>query len=122
MMRMRGKSFGAVTVLLVVIIVLCVKGTVASKEHDERGKKNHHYAVLEQEYLGRIRQLLEEQGLRGCGINIRWVADADGSREYTVFLYHRRLNRMTEEEKSVLADRLAEMEFWDEACNFLYEL
>lgn len=121
-MRMRGKLFVVVAVLLVVVIFFCVAGTVASKERDERGKKNRHYAVLEQEYLDSIRHLLEEQGLRDCGINIRWVADVDGSREYTVLLHHRRLNRMTEEEKLVLTDMLAEMEFQDESCNFLYEL
>ena len=122
MMRMRGKLFGVVTVLLVFIIVFCVKGTVTSKESDERGKKNRYYAVLEQEYLDRARQLLEEQGLRGCGVNIRWVANVDGSREYTILLHHRMLNRMTEEEKLVLTDMLVEMEFQDEACSFLYEL
>ena len=122
MMRMRGKLFGVVTVLLVFIIVFCVKGTVTSKESDERGKKNRYYAVLEQEYLDRARQLLEEQGLRGCGVNIRWVANVDGSREYTILLHHRKLNRMTEEEKLVLTDMLVEMEFQDEACSFLYEL
>lgn len=122
MMRMRGKLFGVVTVLLVFIIVFCVKGTVTSKESDERGKKNRYYAVLEQEYLDRARQLLEEQGLRGCGVNIRWVANVDGSREYTILLHHRKLNRMKEEEKLVLTDMLVEMEFQDEACSFLYEL
>ena len=120
MMRMREKLFGVVTVLLVLVIVFCIKGTVTSKEGDELGKKNHYYAVLEQEYLDRTRQLLEEQGLRDCGVNIRWVADVDGSREYTILLHHRKLNRMTEEEKSVLTDMMAEMEFQDEACSFCY--
>lgn len=122
MMCMRGILFGAATVLLVLTLGLCVKGTVTSEESDERGKRNHYYAVLEKEYRDRTRQLLEEQGLRDCGINIRWVADADGSREYTILLCHRRLNRMTEEEKSALACMLAEVEFQDEACSFIYEL
>ena len=121
-MCVRGKLFGAVTVLLVLVIVFCVKGTMTGKESSERGERNRNYAVLEQEYRDRTRQLLEEQGLRDCGINIRWVADPDGSREYTILLYHRKLNRMTEEEKSALTDMLAEMEFQDETCSFLYEL
>lgn len=120
MMRMKGKTFGVLTVLLVLIIVFCVKGTVTSRESAESGKKNHYYAVLEQAYLDRTQQLLEEQGLRDCGVNLRWVAEADGSREYTILLHHRKLNRMTEQEKSVLADMLAETEFQDEACSFCY--
>lgn len=122
MMHMRGKLFGAVTVLLVLVIIFCVKGTVTSGESSERGDRNRNYAILEQEYRDRTRQLLEEQGLRDCGINIRWVADVDGNREYTILLYHRKLDRMTDEEKSVLTDMLAEMEFQDETCSFLYEL
>lgn len=120
MMHMRGKLFGVLTVILVLVIVFCIKGTVMSRENDARGKINRHYAVLEQEYRDRTRRLLEEQGLGNCGVNIRWVDEGDGSREYTVLLHHRRLDRMTEEEKSVLTDMLVEMEFHDEACSFSY--
>lgn len=121
-MRMDGRLFRVMTVLLLLVIVFCIRGTVTNRESDERGRKNRYYAVLEQEYRDRTRQLLEEQGLKDCGINIRWVADVDGSREYTIVLHHRKLNRMTEEEKSALADMLAEMEFEGEACSFLYKL
>lgn len=120
MMRIRGKLFGVLTVILVLIIVFCVKGTVMSRENAERGKKNRYYAMLEQEYLDRTRQFLKEEGLQGCGMNIRWVADGDGRREYTILIHHKKLNRMTEEEKSVLTDMLTQMEFQDEACSFCY--
>ena len=120
MMHMRGKLFGVLTVILVLIIVFCIKGTVMSRENNEREKINRHYAVLEQEYRERTREILEEQGLGNCGVNIRWVDEGDGSREYTVLLHHRRLDCMTEEEKFVLTDMLAEMEFDDEACSFSY--
>lgn len=122
MMQMRGKVFGAVTVLFVLIIIFCVKGTVMSRESNESARENHYYAALEQEYLERTRQLLEEEGLRNCGVNLRWVADGDGTREYTVLLHHRKLDRMSEEEKSILIMMLSKMEFRDEACSFQYEL
>ena len=121
-MMWRGRSFGVMTVFLLLVIVFCVKGTVVSRESDERRKKNCYYAVLEQEYRDRTRRLLEEQGLRNCGINIKWVADVDGSREYTIFLYHKKLNRMTEREKSALTDMLTEIEFQNETCSFRYKL
>ena len=120
MMHMRGKLFGVLTVILVLIIVFCIKGTVMSRENDARGKINRHYAVLEQKYRDRTKQLLEEQGLKNCGVNIRWVNEGDGSREYTVLIHHRKLDRMTEEEKSVLTDMLADMEFHDKVCSFSY--
>ena len=117
---MRGKVFGVLTVLLVLIIVFCVKGTVMSRENDERGRQNHYYAVLEREYLERTRLLLEEEGLRDCGVNLRWIADGNGNREYTILLHHRKLNRMSEQEKSALEDMLSEIEFRDASCSFLY--
>ena len=120
MMHMRGKLFGVLTVILVLVIVFCIKGTVMSRESDARGKINRHYVVLEQEYRDRTKQLLEEQGLKNCGVNIRWVDEGNGNREYTVLLHHRNLDRMTEEERLVLTDMLAEMEFHDEACSFSY--
>ena len=119
-MHMRGKVFGVLTVLLVLIIVFCVKGTVMSRENDERGRQNHYYAVLEREYLERTRLLLEEEGLRDCGVNFRWIADGNGNREYTILLHHRKLNRMSEQEKSALEDMLSEIEFRDASCSFLY--
>ena len=120
MMRMRGKTFGVLTVILVLIIVLCVKGTVMSKENAERSKQNHYYAALEQEYTDRTQQLLEEQGLKNCGVNVQWVTGGDGCREYTILLHHRKLDRMTQEEKSALQDMLIEMEFRDELTSFRY--
>lgn len=122
MAQMRGKIFGVLTIILALIIVFCVKGTVMSREEDERRWENHYYAALEQKYIDNIRQLLQEEGLMNCGINLRWVADGNGNREYTMQLYHRRLNRMSEEEKTILTGRLSDTEFRDERCSFYYVL
>lgn len=120
MVYLRGKLFGVLTVLLVLIIVFCIKGTVMSRESNEYGRKNHYYAALEQEYLEKTRQLLEAEGLRDCGVNIRWVDDGSGNREYTVLLHHRKLNRMSDREKSDLGNMLSGIEFRDASCSFFY--
>lgn len=120
MRHVRGKGFGIMTVILVLIIVFCVKATVMSRESKVGNKNNGYYAVLEEEYLNRARQLLEEEGLRNCGVDLRWVADMDGTREYTMLLHHRRLERMSEQEKAELQDRLTEVEFQDDVCSFGY--
>lgn len=122
MVQMRGKIFGALTIMLVLIIVFCVKGTVMSREEDGRGWENHYYADLEQKYIDNTRQLLQEEGLKNCGVNLRWVTDENGNREYTILLHHRRLNRMSEEKKTILTDLLSEIEFRDEKCSFYYVL
>ena len=116
------RRFAVLTILLLLVIIFCVKGTVMSKENNERARQNHYYAVLEKEYLMRTQSLLEEEGYRNCGINMRRVTYEDGSREYTVLLHHRKLDRMSSEEKMVLEELLSKKEFRDEACSFRYEL
>lgn len=120
MLHMDNKVFGALTVLLVLIILFCVKGTVMSRDNGGYDRQNQYYAVLEQEYLEKTRRLLNEEGLSNCGINLRWVADEEGSREYTVILHHHRLERMSGQEQSDLTDRLSGAEFQDDVCSFRY--
>ncbi|MDE7131680.1 MAG: hypothetical protein K2O65_07760 [Lachnospiraceae bacterium] len=116
------REYRIAAVLLVLIIISGVKGTVMSKENSERARQNRHYAALEEEYRERTQVLLEEEGYHNCGINLTWVACEDGSREYTLLLHHRKLSRLTDEEKVALQNILAETEFQEEACSFRYDL
>lgn len=120
MVHMREKGFGIITVILVAAIFFLISGTVISMSGGDHMKNNHYYAALEQEYLQNARQLLEEEGLKNCGINLRWVDDGNGNREYTMLIHHRRLNRMSEEEIGNLTERLSETEFRDGVCSFNY--
>ena len=115
-----GKAFGFLTVLLVLIIIFCVKGTVMSREKKGCERNNHYYAALEQEFVNSARKTLEGQGLHDCGLDLRWVADENGSREYTILIHHRRLDRMNGEDKAALADLLSAAEFQEETCTFQY--
>lgn len=117
---MRGKTFGILTVMLVLVIVFCIKGTVMGGAKEQGGRNNHYYASLEQEYREKLRDVLDSQGLKNCGVNIRWVADGAESREYTVSLNHQRLGSMTREEIDHLQAILSEAEFDDAACSFSY--
>ena len=120
MVHMREKGFGIMTVILIAVIFFLIRGTVMSMSDTDHMRNNHDYAVLEQEYLQKARQLLEEEGLKNCGINLRWVDDGNGNREYTILLHHRRLNCMSEEEIENLTDRLSKTEFRDDVCSFYY--
>lgn len=119
---MTKKGFWIITVLLVLVIIFCVKGTVMSKGNNERAKQNHYYATLEQDYLERTRQILHEEGYENCGINLTRVTYEDGRREYTVLLHHRRLERLSVEEKIDLENMLSQIEFQNKECSFCYEL
>lgn len=116
------RGFGVITVLLILVIVFCVKGTVFSKEKQERATENHYYAALEKEYREQAKELLEEQGYHNCGVTMTRVTMEDRSREYTVLLHHRKLQKLSEVERERLVDTLSDMEFDHEICSFVYDL
>lgn len=116
------RGFGVITVLLILVIAFCVKGTVFSKENHERAKENHYFAVLEDEYLEQAKGLLEKQGYHNCGVTMTRVTLEDGSREYTVLLHHRKLQKLAVEEREELLEALCTMEFSHGTCSFVYEL
>ncbi len=111
-----------ITVVLILVIVFCVKGTVFSKENNERAQANHYYAVLEDGYLEQTRELLKEEGYINCGVTMTRVTQEDGSREYTVLLHHRKLQKLGTEQKEELVEALSAMEFDCGICRFKYEL
>lgn len=121
MLAMR-KGFEVITVVLIMVIVFCVKGTVFSKENSERAKANRYYAVLEDEYLDHTKNLLEEKGYNNCGVTMTRMTMEDGSREYTVLLHHRKLQKLSAEEKDKLIRLLSNMEFDSDICKFCYDM
>ena len=118
----RERRFYIATALLILIISLCVGGTVLSGKNDEREQRNLRYAAMEEEYLEEARSLLRGEGLADCGVDLRWVSYGDGSRDYTVSLHHSRLARMSEADKETLKRKLSEADFHGDACHFSYVL
>lgn len=119
---MSGRKFGIITVCLIFLIIFCIKGTVMSRGNDQRAEENRYYYILEQEYVQNTREYLREQGFDNCGVMMTRVTHEDGSREYTVQIYHRKLVGMPGREKTVLLDRLSQAEFGRETCIFRYDL
>ena len=118
----RKKGFYITTLALILLIGFCVKGTVFSREDSERERRNRYYAEQEQEYLAKTRELLDEEGFRNCGVNIRWVSYGNGAREYTVSLHHGRLQHLSAAEKTVLERKISAADFRDDHCSFHYDL
>lgn len=116
------RGFGVITVVLILVIVFCVKGTVFSKENNERAKANRYYAALEDEYLEQTKEFLKEQGYINCGVTMTRVTQEDGSREYTVLLHHRKFQKLGTDQKEELVEALSDMEFDRGICRFIYEL
>ena len=76
-----------------------VEGTVISAED---------YAVLEQECMQEVKNILLEKGCKNAGITLTYVADMEGNREYTVSVHHKNLDIMDAEEYGILQARIKE--------------
>lgn len=119
---MSGRKFGILTVLLILTILFCVKGTAMSMGNGHRAEENFHYLVLEEKYVRNAKEFLNGQGLDNCGVMMTRVTNEDGSREYTVRVHHRRLEGMSMDDKMILKDRLSQEEFDKAVCIFQYDL
>lgn len=119
--RKKRIRFVAVTILLILVTVFCMKETVKSQRKEDRGIQNKYYAALEKEYVNALRNELCRQGYANSGITVRWTAKEDNTRCYTVMIHHNRINDLNESGQAALLRTLSETEFEDASCCFYYE-
>ncbi len=120
-MERKNCIFWIMTMLLVIIILFCSTQTVLSQSRGMSKEQRQYYADMEKEYISNIESLLCEKGYLHSGINIRWVSDVEGLRDYTVMIHHRRIDSLDSHEKEELLNELKTMEFMDSSCIFNYE-
>lgn len=114
-------GFGIVTVLLVLVIAFCVRGTVMSKENTEHIREKERYAVWEQTFKKDVRNVLAGQGYPDSGITMNWVKK-DGRRIYTVAVHHGRIDGLEKEERERLVQTLLQVRAGEEGCGIVFEL
>ena len=98
-------AFYVTTVVLILIIVLCIGNTVKSESSAETQRIENRYR--ERELLSEMRGYLNDNGFRNSGVTLTYVADADGSVEYTFTIHHKKINEMDEAEREELTRELA---------------
>ena len=99
--------FVATTIILVLITAFCIAGTVMSKGDMTERELESYYQQVEKELLGRTRDQLEELGFKNSGVTLTRVVDAEGNRDYTFTIHHRKIDAMSAEERVELAEMLA---------------
>lgn len=113
--------FGVATVLLILVIAFCVRGTVMSKENTEHIRENERYVVWERTFKEDIGKALAKQGYPDSGITMNWV-QKDGKRTYTVAVHHRQIDVLAKEERERLLQTLLQVRAGDEGCGIMFEL
>ena len=99
--------FTAATIILVLITAFCIAGTVMSKGDMTDRELERYYHQVEKELLGQTREQLEEMGFKNSGVTLTRVVDAEGNRDYTFTIHHRKIDAMSAKERVELAESLA---------------
>lgn len=128
MSRVNGKKYReklAKEVLFVIftfvvsmVIAFFISGTVVSQADGKVTVDEESFPILEEEYVEEIKGLLDDLGYENSGVNLTMVADGEGNRSYQVKLHHKRINRLSEEEKEALFATVEELAFQVMGCEF----
>lgn len=105
----------AIVLMVTVMTVFTAKSAV--REWREKQKETY-YLTKERELEGKVRDYLEDNGFRHSGVMLTRIVDEDGNRAYTLTVHHDRIDRMDEERREALSQKLAELCFRDEKCTF----
>ncbi|MDE7019068.1 MAG: hypothetical protein K2P65_16120 [Lachnospiraceae bacterium] len=120
-MEKKNISFIITVILSVLVILFCTKETVIGQSRADMSSQKLYYAPMEEEYVAQMRQMLANKGYSNSGITIRWVLEEEGTRVYTVMIYHKWIDRLDEKGKEALLQELEQTEFIDQYCSFCYE-
>ena len=96
------------TLLLVLITAFGISGTVHSQSKDNNILEEQCYRTARQEYVQVVEKFLEEKGYGSSGVTVNYVINEDNTVEYTVTIHHRKIDRLDEEERSLLAEECKE--------------
>ncbi len=110
-----------ITIVLALVIAFGISGTVIGQSKGCDRDRERYYRTAEQEYVQEIRNLLEEKGYCNSGITMNRVIEEDGTREYTITIHHRRIDRLCDEQKDALIAECQSIAFPVENCNFCHE-
>lgn len=110
------------TMVLVLCIAFFIDATVVGQEDGKVTVDEEYFRVLEHEYVKSVRCFLTEQGYENSGVNLTMVADADGNRDYSLQLHHKKMAALTEVQLAELFAAIEEMSFHVAGCSFEVQL
>lgn len=106
------------TFVVSMVIAFFISGTVVSQADGKVTVDEESFPILEEAYVEEIKGLLDDLGYENSGVNLTMVADGEGNRSYQVKLHHKRINRLSEEEKEALFATVEELAFQVMGCEF----
>ena len=96
--------------LMIMVMMVCgISTTVKAAAINESEQiSREEYKKMEEECVNHIKILLEEKGCKDAGVSLTYVTNDDVLREYTVVIHHKNIDRMSQDERLILIDRMRE--------------
>lgn len=104
------------TILFIMISVLCVCTTVQSQEKGKQCIDDEMFDRISKEYEDKLREVLEEAYCTNSGINISYVTNDDGNRNYNVKVHHKLITLMNDQARQELLKQLYQVDFAVSDC------
>jgi len=113
---MRAYRFYLITFGLMIMAFMMMTLSVNATQSKRLQHENEYYEELEDSYVKELREELADRGFRNAGITMTKIFYEDGSREYTVKIHHKRMERLTKQEQNDLLAGLTDVSFTDSEC------
>lgn len=106
---MKKQTFILLTAVFVLIISFCITGTVKGQNNRRLSLNNQYEKEMEEEYIQSIKDELSDMGYSYAGVTLTKVVNEDKEKIYTLSIHHRRIDKMSKQERQALIDKLSEV-------------
>lgn len=115
--RTAGIWLGAAIVFMAAAVFGFGRAAAASQQ-GRLAESRLRYEKQEEAYVERARKVLDEAGLNKAGVMLEYRQGADQTRSYTLYIHHKRWEKLGEEERGRLERELESCAFEGEDCDF----
>mgnify|MGYP006932492963 CR=1 FL=1 len=123
---MHKKPFGTRRLLVVggyTLLFLCSMLFLITMRGEKAGsiQQENYYRDMEKEYVHSVKELLKSKGFRNSGITMTRITESDGCRNYTLSIYDKKINNLSESDRQKLGKEINYLLDSPENCNFYQE-
>ena len=118
------KKYGYIlmTGLLVMVMVSFSTLTVMGKQKKDAQINDAYHAGLKKEYVGMLREKMDELGYKNAGITMCETVDENGERTYTVSIHHKRIDKMDASAQADFLEELQTVSLGDKECKVIQKI
>lgn len=116
-----NKKFLLMTAILIVVTTFCATGTMQCQAKNNNPLNDNGCKIAEKEYINQMKEKLEAEGYKNCGITMTNVTEENNERIYTVRIHHKGISRLNEAEKEQLKEKLRQISFSEKNSGLYHE-